>query len=131
MFDRYNPYGNKNDKLKRRDLMHGKMFAIEDGHIFAVPEYPITLATDENINQPNWRSYKEYNDFSTCEEALTYDLDNEDNYDLDNDDNDSDEEVKRIRNRIYDRFTYYELIEKNDICDECKKYLINFFNEKS
>lgn len=105
--NRLNPFGINTPKARKNVLKETSEFAIADSHIFAVEEKCYTITDDSNKDKPNWQLVDMFGDGSLCQKADTSILDN----------------------KIYKRYKYQDLLENNELCEQCKQFLIKFFKQ--
>lgn len=105
--NRLNPFGINTPKARKNVLKETSEFAIADSHIFAVEEICYTITDDSNKDKPNWKLLDKFGDGSLCRKADTSILDN----------------------KIYKRYKYQDLLENNELCEQCKQFLIKFFKQ--
>lgn len=105
--NQFNPFGIDTPMAKKNVLKEILEFAIADSHIFAIEEVCYTITDDSNKDQPNWQLVDIFGDGSLCQKADTSILDN----------------------KIYKRYKYQDLLENNELCEQCKKVLIEYFKQ--
>lgn len=105
--NRFNPFGIGTPMAEKKVLKETSEFAIADSHIFAVEEVCYTITDDSNKDKPNWRLLDIFGDGSLCQKADTSILDN----------------------KIYKRYKYQDLLENNELCEQCKEALIEYFKQ--
>lgn len=105
--NQFNPFGIGTPMAEKKVLKETSEFAIADSHIFAVEEVCYTITDDSNKDKPNWRLLDIFGDGSLCQKADTSILDN----------------------KIYKRYKYQDLLENNELCEQCKEALIEYFKQ--
>lgn len=105
--NQFNPFGIDTPMAKKNVLKEILEFAIADSHIFAIEEVCYTITDDSNKDKPNWQLVDIFGDGSLCQKADTSILDN----------------------KIYKRYKYQDLLENNELCEQCKKVLIEYFKQ--
>lgn len=105
--NQFNPFGIDTPMAKKNELKEKLEFAIADSHIFAIEEVCYTITDDSNKDKPNWKLLDNFGDGSLCQKADTSILDN----------------------KIYKRYKYQDLLENNELCEQCKEALIEYFKQ--
>lgn len=105
--NQFNPFGINTPKAKKNELKEKSEFAIADSHIFAVEEKCYTITDDSNKDKPNWQLVDIFGDGSLCQKADTNILDN----------------------KIYKRYKYKDLLDNDELCEQCKEALIEYFKQ--
>lgn len=105
--NQFNPFGIDTPMAKKNVLKEILEFAIADSHIFAIEEVCYTITDDSNQDKPNWQLIDIFGDGSLCQKADTNILDN----------------------KIYKRYKYKDLLDNDELCEQCKEALIEYFKQ--
>lgn len=105
--NQFNPFGIDTPMAKKNVLKEILEFAIADSHIFAIEEVCYTITDDSNQDKPNWQLVDIFGDGSLCQKADTNILDN----------------------KIYKRYKYKDLLDNDELCEQCKEALIEYFKQ--
>ena len=102
-----NPFGIDTPMAKKNELKEKLEFAIADSHIFAIVEIPYPVTDESTKYKPNWQLVDIFGDGSLCQKADTNILDN----------------------KIYKRYKYKDLLDNDELCEQCKEALIEYFKQ--
>lgn len=105
--NQFNPFGIDTPMAEKKVLKETSEYAIADSHIFAIVEIPYPVTDESTKYKPNWQLVDMFGDGSLCQKADTSILDN----------------------KIYKRYKYQDLLENNELCEQCKKVLIEYFKQ--